>query len=737
MSTDDHFDPYLYAIRAAELKRMARFWGAPRGALPREAAMAVIRAGLADPRRVAGVLASLGPFERTVLALLRSMGGELDAAALALAVRAAGCRASTLPHVLRESPAQWLQSLADDGLLLTRREYEPHRVSDYYSYSQSTVIFADERLLRPSLRPELVPLPLDPVPAPALASARRPQSVLLDLMSVLQAIVDVGGLRLNRRGAFYLPELKRVGKLLGWPTVLDVDGLPFPELVRAVVMALSRSGLLTLAQERLVPAESIAQFSLRPAHESVTAMLRGFITAGDWWEWPTETGGWSSYRAPNYVQARGALWGALLALPEAGGAFFSVRALSHELRERIGEWVSLDYRTSRPSGYRLSVDEAKLAEAKWWASLKESWAGHEQLWLQSAFRTWLYWLGLVEVDGAVTAFRLTELGKTVLLRQPPAAVPADDVQAAAGPVWVVQPDFEVTVYLEHARPRQLALLECWAERQKAQRHVVQYRLTRQSVYQGLEAGHPLAELLAELLAGNGRELPQNVATELQGWAALREQITLHPGARLLEFASEAERQATLAAVALDGEPVGERFLLLRAVADAAAAKLPLMVHQRFRYDQPLPACLSVSARGALRLTTAHTDLLLRSEIEVWATPKGPTGWQLTAASVGRAVGAGHQVDDLLALLERRLVEPLPSALRLALRAWAGEPQGVSLTRVVVLRCPHREVLDAIVQDPDVKSLIQTRLGPTAVLVNSSRLPELRKILRWAGLTAEE
>jgi|GEM_PF-3330201 len=58
-------------------------------------------------------------------------------------------------------------------------------------------------------------------------------------------------------------------------------------------------------------------------------------------------------------------------------------------------------------------------------------------------------------------------------------------------------------------------------------------------------------------------------------------------------------------------------------------------------------------------------------------------------------------------------------------------------RPVVLRCAPREVLDAIVQDPEVKALIQARLGPTAVLVNSTGLPELRKILRWAGLTAEE
>jgi hypothetical protein len=424
-------------------------------------------------------------------------------------------------------------------------------------------------------------------------------------------------------------------------------------------------------------------------------------------------------------------------LPEAGDGFFPLRALSRELLERVGEWVALDHRPARPSTYGISANEIKLAEGRWWARIEANWEGREERWLESAFRTWLYWLGLVEIgleDGTVTAFRLTELGKVVLLRQAPAAAQAGSPKAAAGPAWVVQPDFEVTVYLEHATPRQLALLERWAERQKAQRHVVQYRLTRESVYHGLEAGNPLDELLTELLAGNGRELPQNVSTELRGWAALREQIALHRGARLLEFASAAEREAALAAVTFVGEPVGERFLRLRTTADSTEPELLLKIHDCFRYDQPLPACLSVSPRGDLRLTTPHADLLLRSELEIWARTEGDGGWQLTTTSVGAAIAAGHNVDDLFALLERRLAEPLPPSLALALGTWAGEHHEVSLTRAVVLRCPQREVLDALAQDPDAKPCILARLGPTAALVDPAKLRELRKSLRWAGLT---
>lgn len=738
MPASSRFELCLNGVRADELKRMARRWGAP-GPLPKTAALAVVRAGLADPRRVAGVLAGLEPFGRTALALLRAMGGELDAAALALAVRAAGCAMPPSRYARQESPADWLQPLADDGLLLADNPYSPLQISDYYSFGHSTLVFSDARLLLPSLRPEPTPLALESEAPPPAASARRPQSVLLDLMSVLQAVSDMGGLRLTQKGSFYLPELRKVGKLLGWSAVLDVDGLPFPAPVRAVVTALGRSGLLSLEQGRLVPAHSIGQLSLRPSHEPVTALLRGFLTAGEWCEWPAGTDGCPGYRGSNYVRARGALWGALLALPEAGDGFFSLSSLSRALFARVGEWVALDRQPIRPSEYGLRGEELRLATARWQTSLAASWEKHEAAWLESAFRTWLYWLGLVEIGtggGVVSTFRLTELGRAVLL-QPPRAASANDAPVASGPAWVVQPDFEVTVYLERATPRQLALLERWAERRQVQRHVVQYRLTREAVYRGLEAGNPLDELLDGLRAGNDRELPQNISAELRGWAARREQITLHRSACLLEFATAAEREAALAAAQLDGEPVGERFLLLRAAVGTAEPEVKIKLRARFRYDQPLPACLSVSARGALRVTTRHTDLLLRSELDAWATPVGNDGWQLTAASIGAAVAAGCQTDELFALLQERLVEPLPPALGLALRTWAGQPQGIVLAKAVILRCPQREVLDAVAQDPDVKSCILARLGACAVLVDPTRLRELRKALRWAGLTIEE
>lgn len=737
----ERFDPYLDAIGASELKRMVRLWGVPSAKLSKVETMAAIRAGLADPQRVAAVLAGLTPFERTALSLLRFMGGELDATALGIALRAAGRTGPSPRHPWQnDAPAGWLQPLADRGLLLALDSYAPHRVSDYDSWSyRSRMVFSDCRLLLPSLRPQPCPLPVAPVAAPAVSVSRRPQSVLLDLISAIQAIDDMGGLRLTEQNSVYAADLKQLGGRLKWTDVLDLDGLRIPKPIHAVVSALRHGGLLTEAHRRLVPGEPVVAFSVRPPSEQVLATLRGFLNAREWWEGSPDDSSWSEYRATDYIRARLALLAALLALPDADETFVALDAFGDALFERVGEWVSIGHKSPRPYSCGRPAGEVQSAEAKWRAELQAGWQAREQRWLESAFRSWLYWLGLVELGsaaGSVTVFRLTDLGRRVLHRTP--ETEPGRAAVATAPAWVVQPDFGITVYLEQATPRQLAFLERCAERHNAQHHVVQYRLTRESVYRGLESGSTIDELLDGLAAGATRELPGNVVAELRGWTGLCEQVTLHRCLRLLEFANEAERQAAIAAASLEGEPVGDRFLLLNSASgDAPDPMLPVAVQERFDYSRPLPACLTVTITGRVRLAGRHADLLVRAEIAAWAAPAGHDGWQLTAASVGAAVRAGGNVTAFLALLEKRLAKPMPPALGVALRAWGGERLEVELARAVVLRCPQREVLDAISHHPAIKDCSRGRLGPNAVLVDSTRLGELRQALDWVGLTVSK
>jgi len=71
-------------------------------------------------------------------------------------------------------------------------------------------------------------------------------------------------------------------------------------------------------------------------------------------------------------------------------------------------------------------------------------------------------------------------------------------------------------------------------------HTALYRLTRESVYRGLEGGTTISDLLDRLQHGSQIELPQNVIVELREWASLRERFTLRRGAHILEFSSASQ-----------------------------------------------------------------------------------------------------------------------------------------------------------------------------------------------------
>ncbi len=234
----------------------------------------------------------------------------------------------------------------------------------------------------------------------------------------------------------------------------------------------------------------------------------------------------------------------LAALPTEAAGFFAVDDLDRCLFERIGEHFSLGYRGYPPDAYRKTPEQHRQELEAWQQKLREEWLKRERLWLNHALTTWVYTLGLVElaVEGTTpVALRLTDLGSALL--HPHLAEPVKATPAETGAAWVVQPNFEIVVYLDQTTPQQLAFLERHAERIQAQQHVAQYRLTREAIYAALESGSTLEKLLTTLETTSGRPLPQNVAVDLREWAALREQMTIYRRARLLEFPDSAVRAA--------------------------------------------------------------------------------------------------------------------------------------------------------------------------------------------------
>jgi hypothetical protein len=722
------FDGYLDYVNSGELKIMARLWGG-RGTERKDDCIAIIRQGLRDPARVRAAMAALNPFEQTALALLKWVGGIAPAGALAMGLRASGVALPKSRGWASNSASELIEPLIRRGLLLS--DSGQNSSSIYEMFGRSAMVFSDERLLAHARPLECAPLALRPAPPPPTTTYRRPPTVVMDIIGVLQAIESLGGLQVTKAGAIRAADTRKLAKALGWNAdSIEIDGLPFPDPTGALPTVLFQASLIDQAGDRLALTASAEQFARRSYGEQINALLQGFIRAQAWREWTPDT--WYSADDTRSSQGRLALTVALAALPIESRDFFAIDDLDQALFGRIGEHFSLSYITHQPYTYNQTPEQIKRGLEAWRKKLRDEWLKRERQWLQHALATWLYYLGLVElgfVDKVPASFRLTDLGRAVL--HPDLNLSLDAPAQNGSAAWLVQPDFEVVVYLDRASAEQIAFMERHAERVQAQQHVARYRLTREAIYKGLESGTALAQLLSGLRDGASVDLPQNVLATIREWAAQRDRLTLRRSASLLEFADVSARQAAIAS-GIKGTLVGERFILLAELSRAVASSNP-----QIDYRSPLPACLSVTERGVVTMTKPATDLLIRPRLDHWAERIDERTWHLTEASVAAALKAKTSIDELFATLRERLTHALPAMLGVALRAWAGDRPRVALANVTVLRCIRPVVFIAIANSPIFTAYLRGTLAPDLLLVDTRHIQQLKEQLVWAGLDVSD
>lgn len=720
--TKFRFDPYLQRINADKLKKMVRMWGGT-GKLRKDECIAVIQSGLSDLAKVRAAVQSLDPWEQNSLAILKTFGNEIESEVLHIAIRAT---ATPLPP--RMSKTGWndqgavIAALFSRGLILSGG-YSP----DYFSGYGSARVFTDDRLTAAAAPLEVQPFEIEPMPPPQHTVYRRPPTVALDVIGLLQAISDLGGLRLTKAGELRVAAVNKLRKALKWDEKgIKIEGLFFPDPAMAWISALRHSDLLVPGNDSLTLGEPPEHFAARPYGKQIRLLLDGFLRSVSW----SEISGSRSFSfRKNYYLGRQALVIGLQSLPQDVPGFFSIDNFERALFDRIGEYFSLGYVPRRPTYFHGKSEAQKQQEIDaWQTKLRDNWLAQERPWIDAALKTWGYFLGMVELaldDDSIIGFRLTSLGREVL--HPELTTKHQDSAAHPnfeGAAWVVQPNFEVIAYLDRISAIQLAFLERFAERHQVNQHTALFRLNQNSVYRGLESGSTLDELLQGLERGADAGLPQNVVVELREWAALREKITLYHRASLLEFSDEKALQAACQA-GLMGIVVGERYLILEEVTSKSE-------FQRRDYALALPSCLTISEQGKVRIQAGYSDLWIAAQLDQWAEPVSD-GWQLTAESIATALRSGKRLADLLNLLTSRSKKSIPKLLRVALHTWSGENLNVELDGVLLLRCRDDEVFQALAASQQLRPYLKGRLDRNILLINKEDFEKVTNILHWARI----
>jgi hypothetical protein len=322
--------------------------------------------------------------------------------------------------------------------------------------------------------------------------------------------------------------------------------------------------------------------------------------------------------------------------------------------------------------------------------------------------------------------RLSPLGRWLLGLGP---LPA---QPGFPQTLLVQPNLEILAYRQGLTPpliARLAKLANW----KTLGAACTLQLEPESVYRALESGESF-ETIQQALARHGmKATPDAVLSALRTWSNKRERIRVYTSGALFEFNS-AEDLAEALARGLPAVKLSERL--------AVVANDQAIDYRHFRlmatrdYALPPERCVEVDSDGVtLGIDLAKSDLLIETEVRRFADTLDRPGsngrryYRVTPASLGQGRDGGLSLQTLETWFQQRSGLPLPAAAKLIFTGSQLSPY--ELKRLVVLHVPTAEVADGLVQWPGTRSLIETRLGPTALAVAEEHVAALRE--RLAGL----
>jgi Helicase conserved C-terminal domain len=418
--------------------------------------------------------------------------------------------------------------------------------------------------------------------------------------------------------------------------------------------------------------------------------------------------------------------------------------LAEHLSAHMAGWHAATLGSSIPDPLRASINDERAQ-----SSTPRKPARNDVALLEAVLLGPAYQLGLVraaeEVPNGRRVVQLTPLGRYVLaLGPPPPPRPAFEK------FLFVQPNFEVIAYRQGLNPSlvgHFSRFTLWSQVGAA----LEWKLTPESVYRGLEGGLTPEHMLERLAKHSSRPLPPGVAEALRTWANRRERITYYAAATLIEFATPEALELALTAWPADERSapvrVSERLLLIEDEKSIPFHRFRLTGSRDYR--RPAEPCLDVEPDGVtLALDLGRSDLLVDAELARFADElpsddsKGPSGsarrrFQVSPASLARAAADGFSPALLTRWFPERTGSELTPALRLLLYAMDSRAVPFRTNRLLVLHAPTAELLDGLAQHPMTCNYFGDRLGPTVIVVSEDEIEQLRRALGGLGLALDD
>jgi hypothetical protein len=745
-------DTMLEHMNAEQLKQVAkRFHPEANASRVVESRRAVLEA-LGSAALLNKMIDALSPLERALLSEVKRRGGAVDG--WALIVYAALHDFEPVVHVggsvykdqLNHAPGiGYLGVLLRDGLLIPASNHAPWFVTPHLYGSErdagDDLVFVDPRVLmrlpdEPS--PSVRPLELEPLSS-VTPSSNHPLQSLLELFEAMQLILEEGGLQITQSGRVSKPLLARLSKRRPWLEVrldsllqlgLSLGLLEVPENSSAKDPWRVNSPLLRKLKEA-------------PLAISYAFMVEAFLDVA---EIPAADSG-SSRQA------------SLISKAVAGRALLeSLELLADHpvgMEEALeGLWQrALKYLFTSPRmRYRVVNEDTEPERPIWFTDIllgtfrdlgliavaerldvaaKPSEAAHGDLHVMRDDNV-VRFRSPSEGDTAYRYVVMPALGLSWLAQgrqlqraeQPPELEQLrrllglnPDTGKPDKPSLLIQPNFDILVYLDELSPLALIVLSC-ADCHRIDAQTASYTITRSSLYRALETGLELHTLL-ELLQEHSMGVPDNVAHSLRDWASRRERLRVRDNVKLLEYADQKERDAALDKLK-GARGLAERFILLD---DNASPPKVEVCHQ---YSLAPTRTLRFHPEGYFRLEGA-TDLAGRAVLAQLATQDSEGRYHLEIAKACSGALTTAARDTLAA----RAQGGLPPQLEVLMNIWAGKNAAPALATISVFQHPSAT---ALAKHPRIARCLDKPLNDTSYLVKKGQERQLEQILSELGLT---
>ncbi len=747
-------EPMLQYMNVDQLKQVAKRFNEEANASRMAESKKAVKQALSKPAALKQMVAALSPLERALLNEVKRRGGAADGWSLIVYAALRGLKpnkrvgsGSVYKQQLSSALGlEYLGVLIRDGLLIPASNLASWFLRYQYYMSESSpeddVLLADPRLLAQlpdEPPPELQPLALEP---PALESpggvtltAVHPMRTLLELFDLLSLVTEEGGVQITQRGTVSRTLLKRLAKRR-------------PNLDKRIEMLLHLGVTLGLFDP------PISESSKDPWRVNFTRLhaLRSAPLALTY-SFAID----ASLQIPEAEDARGSGASSLISKEVAK------RALLESLEALPEESVKLDAALAALWERALKY----VARAPRWGDDAEP---KRPAWFTGVLQGAFHELGLVataELKGVSEPQKKARGGVKVMVNGeivPAASLYKDDtahkyaVAPALGFEWfqrgralqevttppeitqlrslrglepetgkpnepslLIQPNFDILVYLDKLTPAAMTALSC-AALTRVDAQTASYTLSRGSLYRALETGLDLKGLL-DLLNEHSMGVPDNVTQSLRDWASRRERLRVQEDVRLLEYASQKERDAALKKLTERGaRALAERFILLE-----RGAQLP-KVKVRHPYDRAPSRTLRFLPSGHFKLEGA-TDLAGRAVLAQLAT-QDEKGYHLDVDKVR----AGALTQAARDALTERAQGGLPPQLEALINVWSGQSAAPTVATIRVFQHPSAA---ALAKHPKIAPHLGTAINETSFLVQEGHEERLEQHLSELGIEPAE